>query len=172
MRFDIPTVVICDEFCFQVYNVMQSVEFQSFFRGNVSPLSSGRKNRPDKACVFVLFRASFMVGIFYRSKYGADIFSEMSVDFHQNAWRYIPEDSVLCVRIIVLCCYYCIVLLLYVVWLLLYFLLYCVYVFLYGVRIIVFLCFIVVLLLLYSVTSSSLYESRTTATGCKPNCCK
>jgi hypothetical protein len=71
------------------YNEVQSVESQLTFRRNISPPSSGSKNKRNKVSV-TSFHACFLIGTLFDPEDGWK-----SVDFQRTTRRYIPENRTL-----------------------------------------------------------------------------
>jgi hypothetical protein len=71
------------------YSTVQSVECQPTFRRNISPLSSGSKNKPSKISAQKHIASRALL------KMEAICSSETSVDLQRTTRRYIPDDSTL-----------------------------------------------------------------------------
>jgi hypothetical protein len=82
------------------YSAVQSVEIQPTFRKNISPPSSGSKNKPSKKeawelCLPFSFTLVSCSAYFSSLKMEATRSSETLVDFQRTTWRYVPDYSTL-----------------------------------------------------------------------------
>jgi hypothetical protein len=73
------------------------IESQLTFQRNISPPSSGSKNKLSRAKLATCFHTGFLLGLFLSLKMEAICSYKTSVDFQRTPHHYISEDSTLVV---------------------------------------------------------------------------